>query len=194
MNYFVVIEKGEAAQSFGAYVPDLPGCVATGSTREQVRTRIRSAIAMHLEGMREDGIRPSRPSMPEFYEVTELPAAASESFRVESITPHVKSLIAGATMHRAPTPVSHKKTAAIRKLADSDRNPNENCGRDLRQPHWPWLSERRLAIGGNATTFSDCRTTRVANTIVIAATSARLPRSRWRSLATAPRLSLPSLV
>lgn len=67
MNYFVVIEKGEAAQSFGAYVPDLPGCVATGSTREQVRTRIRSAIAMHLEDKRVDGIRPPRPSMPEFY-------------------------------------------------------------------------------------------------------------------------------
>ena len=117
MNYFVVIEKGEAAQSFSGYVPDLPGCVATGSTREQVRTRIRSAIAMHLEGMREDGIRPPKPSMPEFYEVTELPAAASESFRVESITPHVKSLIAGATMHRAPTSVSHKKTAAKKTMA-----------------------------------------------------------------------------
>ena len=69
MHYFVVIEKGEAAQSFGAYVPDLPGCVATGSTRKQVRTRIRSAIVMHLEGMREDGIRPPKPSMPEFCEI-----------------------------------------------------------------------------------------------------------------------------
>ena len=116
MNYFVVIEKGETTRSFGAYVPDLPGCVATGSTREQVRTRIRSAIAMHLEGMREDGIRPPKPSLPEFYEVTELPAAASEAFRVESITPHVKSLIAGATMYSAPTSMRHKKTAAKKTM------------------------------------------------------------------------------
>ena len=53
MRYAVVIEK--AAGNFSAYVPDLPGCVATGATREEVEREIREAIAFHLEGLREDG-------------------------------------------------------------------------------------------------------------------------------------------
>ena len=53
MKYAVVIEKGET--SFGAYVPDLPGCVAVGETREEVLTLISEAIEFHLEGMAEDG-------------------------------------------------------------------------------------------------------------------------------------------
>ena len=53
MQYAVVIERGEA--SFGAYVPDLPGCVAVGETEEETRVLIREAIAFHLEGLREDG-------------------------------------------------------------------------------------------------------------------------------------------
>lgn len=58
MKYAVVIEKGDT--SFGAYVPDLPGCVAVGETREEAMTLIREAIEFHLEGMKEDG-----ESMPE---------------------------------------------------------------------------------------------------------------------------------
>ena len=54
MKYAVVIEK--AKRNFSAYVPDLPGCVATGSTIEEVETEIREAIAFHIEGMREDGL------------------------------------------------------------------------------------------------------------------------------------------
>jgi len=53
MKYAVVIEKGET--SFGAYVPDLPGCVAVGETREEAMTLIREAIEFHLESMKEDG-------------------------------------------------------------------------------------------------------------------------------------------
>lgn len=53
MRYAVVIEQ--AAGNFSAYVPDLPGCVATGSTKGEVAERIREAIAFHLEGLREDG-------------------------------------------------------------------------------------------------------------------------------------------
>lgn len=53
MSYAVVIEK--ARNNYSAYVPDLPGCVATGRTRPAVRKAIRDAIAMHLEGLREDG-------------------------------------------------------------------------------------------------------------------------------------------
>lgn len=54
MRYAVVIEKAES--NFSAYVPDLPGCVATGATLEEVESEIREAIAFHLEGMREDGL------------------------------------------------------------------------------------------------------------------------------------------
>jgi predicted RNase H-like HicB family nuclease len=53
MRYAVVIEKAEG--NYSAYVPDLPGCVATGSTITEVENEIRDAIAFHLEGMREDG-------------------------------------------------------------------------------------------------------------------------------------------
>jgi len=58
MDYVVIIEKGE--HSFGAYVPDLPGCVAAGETREEVMKLIREAIEFHVEGLREDG-RPVPP-------------------------------------------------------------------------------------------------------------------------------------
>ena len=53
MDYLVVYEKGPT--SWGAYVPDLPGCVAAGESREEVRELIEGAIKMHLDGMREDG-------------------------------------------------------------------------------------------------------------------------------------------
>ncbi len=54
MKYLVVVEKAE--NNFSAYVPDLPGCVATGATHEDVQQNIREAIAMHIEGLREDGL------------------------------------------------------------------------------------------------------------------------------------------
>jgi predicted RNase H-like HicB family nuclease len=53
MRYAIVIEKAEG--NFSAYVPDLPGCVATGATIEEVESEIREAIEFHLSGMREDG-------------------------------------------------------------------------------------------------------------------------------------------
>ena len=53
MKYAIVIEH--AGSNYSAYVPYLPGCVATGSTVEEARERIAEAVAMHLEGMREDG-------------------------------------------------------------------------------------------------------------------------------------------
>ena len=53
MRYAVVIEK--APNNYAAYVPDLPGCVATADTREGVLEEIRLAIEFHVEGMREDG-------------------------------------------------------------------------------------------------------------------------------------------
>ncbi len=53
MRYAVIVEEGE--NSFGAYVPDLPGCVAVGETKEEVLRLIQEAIEFHLEGLREDG-------------------------------------------------------------------------------------------------------------------------------------------
>jgi predicted RNase H-like HicB family nuclease len=53
-RYAIVVE--DAGTNLAAYVPDLPGCVATGRTQEEVEQRIREAIELHLEGMREDGL------------------------------------------------------------------------------------------------------------------------------------------
>ena len=53
MRYLVVVEDG--ASSFGAYVPDLPGCIAVGSSREEVMQLIHKAIELHLEDIREQG-------------------------------------------------------------------------------------------------------------------------------------------
>ena len=54
MRYAIVIEKANG--NYSAYVPDLPGCIATGVTIEETETSIREAIEFHLEGMREDGL------------------------------------------------------------------------------------------------------------------------------------------
>jgi predicted RNase H-like HicB family nuclease len=60
MRYAVVIEK--VGSNYGAYVPDLPGCIATGDTLPEVESLIREAIAFHLEGMKKDGITPPTPN------------------------------------------------------------------------------------------------------------------------------------
>jgi predicted RNase H-like HicB family nuclease len=54
MKYAVIIEAGE--RNYSAYVPDLPGCIATGKTVEEVTRLIREGIVFHLEGLREDGL------------------------------------------------------------------------------------------------------------------------------------------
>jgi predicted RNase H-like HicB family nuclease len=53
MQYLIVVEK--TATGFSAYSPDLPGCVSTGSTREEIEKNIREAIEFHLEGLRQEG-------------------------------------------------------------------------------------------------------------------------------------------
>jgi predicted RNase H-like HicB family nuclease len=60
MRYAIVIEK--AGNNYSAYVPDLPGCIATGGTVEETEAQIREAIEFHLEGMREDGLPIPQPS------------------------------------------------------------------------------------------------------------------------------------
>jgi len=54
MRYAIVIERAE--NNCSAYVPDLPGCVATGTTIEEAEAQVREAIEFHLEGLREDGL------------------------------------------------------------------------------------------------------------------------------------------
>ena len=69
MRYAIVIEKAE--NNYSAYVPDLPGCIAAGATREETETLIREAIEFHLAGMREDGVPTPQPSSQvEYVEVT----------------------------------------------------------------------------------------------------------------------------
>ncbi|MDQ6646751.1 MAG: type II toxin-antitoxin system HicB family antitoxin [Pseudomonadota bacterium] len=53
MRYAIVIEKAEG--NYSAYVPDLPGCVASGDSLEEAEQQIREAIAFHVEGLRDDG-------------------------------------------------------------------------------------------------------------------------------------------
>ena len=68
MKYLVVVESGPT--SFGAYVPNLPGCVAVGATREEVTTLIQEAIEFHIEGMKQDGLPiPASSSSPELVDV-----------------------------------------------------------------------------------------------------------------------------
>ena len=53
MQYLVVIEQGPS--SFGAYVPDLPGCIAAGESREEVAILIQEAIELHIEALKAQG-------------------------------------------------------------------------------------------------------------------------------------------
>jgi predicted RNase H-like HicB family nuclease len=59
-RYAIVVE--DAGTNLAAYVPDLPGCVATAATRQELERRIRAAIKLHLEGMAEDGVPAPAPS------------------------------------------------------------------------------------------------------------------------------------
>lgn len=61
MRYAVVIEKAE--NNYAAYVPDLPGCVATGETVEETEQEISEAIELHIRGMREDGLPIPQPTV-----------------------------------------------------------------------------------------------------------------------------------
>jgi predicted RNase H-like HicB family nuclease len=68
-RYAIVIEK--AASNYAAYVPDLPGCVATGASVEETENLLREAIAMHVEGLQEDGLPVPEPSsVVEYLEIT----------------------------------------------------------------------------------------------------------------------------
>jgi predicted RNase H-like HicB family nuclease len=59
MRYWVIIEKTKTGSS--AFSPDLPGCIATGATREETEENMRDAIAFHVEGMRQEGLESPEP-------------------------------------------------------------------------------------------------------------------------------------
>lgn len=65
MKFLVVIEK--SSTGFSAYLPDVPGCIATGSTQRQVEGRIRSAMEMHLEGLKSAGLGVPEPQSTSTY-------------------------------------------------------------------------------------------------------------------------------
>jgi predicted RNase H-like HicB family nuclease len=68
MRYMVVVEQG--LSSFGAYVPDIPGCIAVGESKEEVLRLIHEAIEFHLEGIKDEGASVPQPhSYSEFVEV-----------------------------------------------------------------------------------------------------------------------------
>ncbi len=68
MRYMVVVERGE--KSWGAHVPDLPGCIAVAESRQEVLRLLREAIDFHIQGLREDGLPVPKPSSEsEFVEV-----------------------------------------------------------------------------------------------------------------------------
>jgi predicted RNase H-like HicB family nuclease len=72
VQYAVVIEKGQ--RNYSACVPDLPGCVATGETLEEVRQEIRAAVDFHIAGLKEDGC-----PMPEPTSVCDYVETAAQS-------------------------------------------------------------------------------------------------------------------
>lgn len=68
MRYAIVIERGP--RNFSAFVPDLPGCIATGDTLDEVKELLRQAIEIHVAGLREDGLVIEEPtSLCEYVEV-----------------------------------------------------------------------------------------------------------------------------
>ena len=66
MQYAMIVEKGE--RNYSAYFPDLPGCVATAQTLEELKQAMREALELHLRGMREDGLPIPEPSLVEYVE------------------------------------------------------------------------------------------------------------------------------
>jgi len=70
MKYLIVIEQTKTG--FSAYSPDLPGCIATGSTREEVEQEMKGAIAFHLDGLKAEGMAIPQPSSSSSY--VDIPA------------------------------------------------------------------------------------------------------------------------
>jgi predicted RNase H-like HicB family nuclease len=67
MRYAIVIEQADG--NYSAYAPDVPGCVATSATLEEVQQAMQEALAFHLEGLREEGLPIPQPSTVAYVEV-----------------------------------------------------------------------------------------------------------------------------
>ena len=65
MTYLIVVERTQTG--FSAYTPDLPGCIATGTTRDEVEREMKGAIALHLEGLKAEGMAIPQPSSSSSY-------------------------------------------------------------------------------------------------------------------------------
>ena len=65
MEYLVIIEKTD--KNYSAYLPDIPGCIATGDTKEDVLNKLKKALVMHVEGLREDGLSIPEPMAQSVY-------------------------------------------------------------------------------------------------------------------------------
>ncbi len=74
-RFLIIIEQG--SRNYSAYVPDLPGCVATGKTLEDVEANMRGAIEMHIEGMIEEGLPIPTPSLKAEYLEVSVPNSAA---------------------------------------------------------------------------------------------------------------------
>lgn len=74
-RFLIIIERSES--NYSAYVPDLPGCIATGETLEELKENMRQAITMHIEGIVEDqGVLPQPQTTAEYVEVPPPHSAA----------------------------------------------------------------------------------------------------------------------
>jgi predicted RNase H-like HicB family nuclease len=100
-QYLIVIEPTETG--FSAYAPDLPGCVSTGGTRREVEQNMKEAIALHIDGMREEGLPIPQPrSQASLCTVTQATArersrAGSERFGAPCLTSAVSRVKSAAT-------------------------------------------------------------------------------------------------
>lgn len=82
MRYAVVIEN--AGNNFSGYVPDLPGCIATGATIEETENELSAAIQLHIEGLREDGLPiPNSQSVVEYMFIHPQPAVPNDVPQLE---------------------------------------------------------------------------------------------------------------
>jgi predicted RNase H-like HicB family nuclease len=91
-RYLVVVEPADTG--FSAYLPDVPGCVSTGHTREEVEANIREAIESHIDGLRLEGYPVPEPRSESTYiDVADRLVAAIESARVSMHTPYVRKAI-----------------------------------------------------------------------------------------------------
>ena len=77
MKYLIVIEP--SATGYSAYAPDLPGCIATGDTRDEVEREMKGAIAFHLDGLKAEGMEIPQPSSSSSY--VEIPAERKDDSR-----------------------------------------------------------------------------------------------------------------